>query len=46
MTAFVARSRITEHQGAGHESCRHGVLRFADQRLDLASLKRFSELFG
>jgi taurine dioxygenase len=25
---------------------RHGVLRFPDQQLDLASLKRFSELFG
>ena len=25
---------------------RHGVLRFPDQHLDLASLKRFSELFG
>ena len=25
---------------------RHGVLRFPDQELDLASLKRFSELFG
>ena len=25
---------------------RHEVLRFPDQRLDLASLKRFSELFG
>src|SRR6516162_5924794 len=25
---------------------RHGVLRFPDQRLDLASLKRFSEFFG
>jgi taurine dioxygenase len=25
---------------------RHGILRFAEQQLDLASLKRFSELFG
>ena len=25
---------------------RHGVLRFPDQHLDLASLKRFSEFFG
>jgi taurine dioxygenase len=25
---------------------RHGVLRFPDQHLDLAPLKRFSELFG
>jgi len=25
---------------------RRGVLRFPDQHLDLASLKRFSELFG
>jgi alpha-ketoglutarate-dependent taurine dioxygenase len=25
---------------------RHGVLRFPDQHLDLASLQRFSELFG
>ena len=25
---------------------RHGVLRFPDQHLDLAALKRFSEFFG
>jgi taurine dioxygenase len=25
---------------------RHGVLRFPEQQLDFASLKRFSELFG
>lgn len=25
---------------------RHGVLRFPDQQLELASLKRFSEFFG